>query len=113
MDVGYLEFIPSSHQYLLTVLSIWWAFGQLIGSLVSEIFVQSQSVVHKLYPDRMAFDSKFLLFRYDSRDMPALRKPRVEILHVHHGRSHAPPLGSPFLGFPSLRVSEVPDGPGS
>ena len=28
------EFIPASHQYLLTVLSIWWAFGQLLGSLV-------------------------------------------------------------------------------
>ncbi|KAI0086900.1 MFS general substrate transporter [Irpex rosettiformis] len=31
----FLEFIPSSHQYLLTVLSIWWAFGQLIGSLIA------------------------------------------------------------------------------
>jgi len=29
-----IEFVPASHQYLLTVLSIWWAFGQLIGSLV-------------------------------------------------------------------------------
>jgi hypothetical protein len=28
------EFIPASHQYLLTVLSIWWAMGQLLGSLV-------------------------------------------------------------------------------
>ncbi|THH18192.1 hypothetical protein EW146_g2739 [Bondarzewia mesenterica] len=31
----FLEFVPASHQYLLTVLSIWWAFGQLIGSLVA------------------------------------------------------------------------------
>jgi len=29
-----VEFIPASHQYLLTVLSVWWAFGQLLGSLV-------------------------------------------------------------------------------
>ncbi|KAK7046981.1 MFS general substrate transporter [Favolaschia claudopus] len=29
------EFVPASHQYLLTVLSIWWAFGQLLGSLVA------------------------------------------------------------------------------
>lgn len=28
------EFLPSSHQYLLTVLSVWRAFGQLLGSLV-------------------------------------------------------------------------------
>jgi hypothetical protein len=28
------EFVPATHQWLLTVLSIWWAFGQLFGSLV-------------------------------------------------------------------------------
>ncbi|KAJ8517233.1 hypothetical protein ONZ45_g5568 [Pleurotus djamor] len=31
----FLEFVPATHQYLLTVLSIWWAFGQLLGSLVA------------------------------------------------------------------------------
>ncbi|KAF9529833.1 MFS general substrate transporter [Crepidotus variabilis] len=31
----FLEFVPHTHQYLLTVLSIWWAFGQLIGSLIA------------------------------------------------------------------------------
>ncbi|SJL17551.1 related to sugar transporter [Armillaria ostoyae] len=31
----FLEFLPKSHQYLLTVLSIWWALGQLLGSLVA------------------------------------------------------------------------------
>ncbi|KAF9022536.1 MFS general substrate transporter [Hymenopellis radicata] len=31
----FLEFIPASHQYLLTVLSMWWAFGQLLGSLIA------------------------------------------------------------------------------
>lgn len=31
----FLEFLPGSHQYLLTVLSIWWAFGQLLASLVA------------------------------------------------------------------------------
>ncbi|KAI8978705.1 MFS general substrate transporter [Trametes punicea] len=31
----FLEFIPPSHQYLLTVLSVWWAIGQLVGSLVA------------------------------------------------------------------------------
>jgi len=33
-----VDFIPSSHQYLLTILSIWWTIGQLIGSLVSSTF---------------------------------------------------------------------------
>ncbi|KAI0065066.1 MFS general substrate transporter [Artomyces pyxidatus] len=31
----FLEFVPASHQYLLTVLSVWWALGQLLGSLVA------------------------------------------------------------------------------
>ena len=30
----FLEFVPASHQWLLTVLSIWWAVGQLVASLV-------------------------------------------------------------------------------
>ncbi|KAG8862221.1 hypothetical protein FRB96_001800 [Tulasnella sp. 330] len=31
----FLEFLPGTHQYLLTVLSIWWAFGQLFASLIA------------------------------------------------------------------------------
>jgi hypothetical protein len=28
------DFIPASHQYVLTFMSIWWTFGQLFASLV-------------------------------------------------------------------------------
>ncbi|KAJ3757571.1 MFS general substrate transporter [Lentinula raphanica] len=31
----FLEFIPKSHQWLLTLLSAWWALGQLFASLVA------------------------------------------------------------------------------
>ncbi|KAL8946379.1 MAG: hypothetical protein Q9183_007915, partial [Haloplaca sp. 2 TL-2023] len=31
----FLEFLPGSHQYLLTVLSIFWAFAQLLATLVA------------------------------------------------------------------------------
>ncbi|KAG2359333.1 major facilitator superfamily domain-containing protein [Suillus spraguei] len=31
----FLDFVPGSHQYLLTILSIWWCFGQLLSSLVA------------------------------------------------------------------------------
>jgi len=31
----FLEFIPGRNQYLLTIMSIWWAAGQLLGSLVA------------------------------------------------------------------------------
>ncbi|TDL22414.1 MFS general substrate transporter [Rickenella mellea] len=39
----FLEFVPGSHQYLLTVLSIWWAFGQLVGSLVAWPLIANHS----------------------------------------------------------------------
>jgi len=35
------EFLPATHQYLLTVLSVWWALGQLLGSLVGIIVFSS------------------------------------------------------------------------
>jgi MFS family permease len=31
----FLEFIPGNKQYLLTFLSIWWALGQVVASLVA------------------------------------------------------------------------------
>ncbi|KAJ7621376.1 MFS general substrate transporter [Roridomyces roridus] len=35
----FLEFLPGSHQYMLTLLSLWWAVGQVVGSLISWIFL--------------------------------------------------------------------------
>lgn len=32
------DFIPASHQYVLTFMSIWWTFGQLFASLVCVMF---------------------------------------------------------------------------
>ncbi|KAI1288740.1 major facilitator superfamily domain-containing protein [Xylaria venustula] len=31
----FLEFLPASHQYLLTVLSFYWAFAQVVANLIS------------------------------------------------------------------------------
>lgn len=31
----FLEFLPGTHQYLLTVLSIWWAVAQLLATLIA------------------------------------------------------------------------------
>ena len=31
----FIEFIPGKHQYLLTLLSVWWAIGQVAGSLIA------------------------------------------------------------------------------
>lgn len=34
-----LDFVPVSHQYLLTVMSIFWSLGQLLASLVGRLVV--------------------------------------------------------------------------
>ncbi|QRV76924.1 major facilitator superfamily transporter [Ceratobasidium sp. AG-Ba] len=39
----FLEFLPGTHQFLLTILSIWWAFGQLLGSLVAWPIISNYS----------------------------------------------------------------------
>lgn len=31
----FLDFVPGTHQYLLTILSIWWSVGQLIASFIA------------------------------------------------------------------------------
>lgn len=31
----FLEFLPASHQYLLTILSIFWSFAQLLATLIA------------------------------------------------------------------------------
>lgn len=33
-EIFYEEFIPQTHQYLLSRLTVWWALGQLLASLV-------------------------------------------------------------------------------
>ncbi|TFK67240.1 MFS general substrate transporter [Pluteus cervinus] len=33
----FLDLVPASHQYLLTIMSIWWCLGQLVISLVSMV----------------------------------------------------------------------------
>ncbi|KAH7341696.1 major facilitator superfamily domain-containing protein [Rhizoctonia solani] len=39
----FLEFIPGSHQWLLTLLSAWWSFGQLVASLIAWGFISHYS----------------------------------------------------------------------
>ncbi|BGP53707.1 hypothetical protein JCM8202v2_001277 [Rhodotorula sphaerocarpa] len=39
----FLEFIPNSHKYLLTLLSAWWAVGQVVASLICWVFIAKYS----------------------------------------------------------------------
>ncbi|KIM54182.1 hypothetical protein SCLCIDRAFT_392454 [Scleroderma citrinum Foug A] len=31
----FIEFVPTSHRYMLTVLCVWWSLGDLVGSLLA------------------------------------------------------------------------------
>ncbi|KAK2467275.1 hypothetical protein APHAL10511_000824 [Amanita phalloides] len=44
----YLENIPQSHQWTLTLLSAWWAVGQVVASLVSWAFIANYSCASSL-----------------------------------------------------------------
>ncbi|KAJ7767982.1 MFS general substrate transporter [Mycena maculata] len=39
----FLEFLPGKDQYLLTLLSLWWAVGQVVASLISWVFLAKYS----------------------------------------------------------------------
>ncbi|PYH80965.1 Clavaminate synthase-like protein [Aspergillus uvarum CBS 121591] len=47
----FLEFVPGSHQWLLTALSAWWNLGQLIVSLVAWVFLANFSCAADSTPE--------------------------------------------------------------
>jgi len=55
------DFVPGSHQYLLTILSIWWCFGQLLGNLVMLSFVSASFTSTDYQQGGMASYLKLLL----------------------------------------------------
>ncbi|KAL4070230.1 major facilitator superfamily domain-containing protein [Scleroderma yunnanense] len=48
----FLDLVPGSHQYLLTILSIWWCFGQLLGNLVAWPLISNYSCASATDCDR-------------------------------------------------------------
>lgn len=47
----FLDFVPGSHQYLLTVLSIWWSLGQLFVNLIAWPLIANFSCPQGSTPD--------------------------------------------------------------
>lgn len=60
----YLEFLPGSHQWVLTLLSMWWAVGQVVASLISWAFIARYSSDCKDY----TYDSAGNIIGYCSRE---------------------------------------------
>ncbi|KAL4075444.1 hypothetical protein J3A83DRAFT_4484702 [Scleroderma citrinum] len=46
----FLEFVPPSHQYLLTVLCVFWLLGDLVGSLVSFPNINALNLLNVAWP---------------------------------------------------------------
>jgi MFS family permease len=36
----FLEFLPGPQQYLLTLLSVWWAVGNVVASLIAVSYTE-------------------------------------------------------------------------
>ena len=62
----FLEFLPGSHQYLLTVLSVFWAFAQLLAGLVAWPLLGNHScpVAAKGQPKQTCTKSENFGWRY-------------------------------------------------
>ncbi|KAJ8583629.1 MFS general substrate transporter [Rhizopogon salebrosus TDB-379] len=62
----YLEHIPQSHQWTLTLLSVWWALGQLVSSLIGWVFIANfscdASIPNGLCPKSDNMGWRYILF---------------------------------------------------
>ncbi|KAH7920233.1 MFS general substrate transporter [Leucogyrophana mollusca] len=67
----YLEHIPGSHQWTLTLLSLWWAAGQLVASLVAWIFIANFSCDPSI-PDGECTKAQNMGWRYTFYTLGAL-----------------------------------------
>ena len=96
----FLEFIPGRNQYLLTIMSIWWAAGNLLASLVSSQdrdLVSFPSILTRV-PVSMALDRELLLSRDNKPgSLPSVSEQRVEIRHVLARWTHVSSLGGSIL----------------
>ncbi|KAL2214403.1 transporter [Sarocladium strictum] len=100
----FLEFLPASHQYLLTILSIDWAFAQVLANLVAwpllgnftcqqteETCTRSQNLGWRYFVATMGgitlimFASRFFLFKIYESPKYLMSKGRdeeaVEVVH--------------------------------
>ncbi|KAJ7097589.1 MFS general substrate transporter [Mycena epipterygia] len=55
----FLEFLPGKNQYLLTLLSLWWAVGQVVASLISWVFLAKFSCDTSLVGVLVLHDGSF------------------------------------------------------
>ncbi|KAJ7267209.1 major facilitator superfamily domain-containing protein [Mycena rebaudengoi] len=55
----FLEFLPGKDQYLLTLLSLWWAVGQVVASLISWVFLAKYSCDNTLVGKLVLADGSF------------------------------------------------------
>ncbi|KAG1821035.1 MFS general substrate transporter [Suillus subaureus] len=67
----YLEHIPQSHQWTLTLLSVWWALGQLVASLISWGFIANFSCIPSI-PAGQCAKSANMGWRYTLYTLGAL-----------------------------------------
>lgn len=113
----FLEFLPFASGNLLTMLSVWWPVGQLIGRSVPLVRSQDVSGANIMQSLRMGLHPQFhlrlqlavVLRRRVWRSLlPQARQHGLALPHLHPGRSHSANVRLPVLLVPPVRVSQVP-----
>src|SRR5436853_1337926 len=76
----FLEVLPGSHQWLLTIMSIWWSFGQILGTLVAWPLIANyacNSAEGCTRENNMGW--RYFLFTYPPSSLPPLSLPNLTL----------------------------------
>lgn len=99
-----IDLVPGTHQYLLTVMSIWWCLGQLFVSLVCILYL-SRPWLTNFFAARLAAHSKLLLSLL--HQLHPLLKHGLALPPLHSRRNNSPPMVHPLFRIQTLRKPSV------
>ena len=103
----FLEFLPGSHQYLLTVLSIFWALAQVLATLIAWPLLgyRTCSTTNTNCTREENFGEYHLYLTWFFGTDECVY--RLEILCDYHGWIIIPLLLRSILSVPSIRIAKI------
>jgi len=99
----FLEFLPVSHQYLLTVMSVWWSVGQVSMFFKAPCIRVANKGSCKC--GCLAFGGKFLMLI--CRRVQKRRQHGVALFALRDGRVDTVDVHPALLRFRPLRISQA------
>lgn len=78
-----MEFIPGTHQYLLTVMSVWWAFGQIRSYSPHPSVDEDENLISGNSCQRCCLAATGELFVSRARRVYEVGQYGMAIFHIH------------------------------